>query len=116
MPLPKGWNASDCNVYRKEANNQYTNMNAVYSDGYMVFATDHFSEYTVTAEKLIPGTIMGDVNGDNSVNDRDSILLDRYLAEWGSEVIIAAADLNGDGKVNDQDSIILARTLAGWYD
>lgn len=91
-------------------------MKAVVSGEYLVFFTDHFSEYTVTTEKLIADTIMGDVNGDNSVNDRDSILLDRYLAEWGSEVIIAASDMNGDGKVNDQDSIILARTLAGWYD
>ncbi len=115
IPLPFSYDVK-IKVYRKEANNQYTDMNASYSDGYMVFTTDHFSEYTVTAQNLIPDTITGDVNGDNSVNDRDSILLDRYLAEWGSEVIIEASDMNGDGKVNDQDSIILARTLAGWYD
>ncbi len=116
IPVLDEENKHEYKVYRKEANGSYTDMKAVVSGEYLVFFTDHFSEYTVTTEKLIADTIMGDVNGDNSVNDRDSILLDRYLAEWGSEVIIAASDMNGDGKVNDQDSIILARTLAGWYD
>ncbi len=60
--------------------------------------------------------ILGDVNSDGRVNDRDSIQLDRYLAEWGNEINISAADFNGDGKVNDRDSISLARTLAGWYE
>lgn len=91
-------------------------MGAAIIENYLIFTTDHFSEYVITIREPISDIIQGDVNGDNSVNDRDSILLDRYLAEWGSEVIIAASDLNGDGKVNDQDSIILARTLAGWYD
>lgn len=116
IPLPTSWNASNCNVYRKETNNRYTDMRAVYSDGYMVFTTDHFSEYTVTSEKLVPDAVLGDVNGDQAVNDQDSILLSRYLAGWGNEIDTAAADINGDGSVNDQDSIILSRTLAGWYD
>ena len=64
---------------------------------------------------LIDNSMIGDVNTDNKVNDQDSILLDRHLAEWGNTIDISAADMNGDGKVNDQDSIILARTLAGWY-
>lgn len=116
IPIPDGADGSALKVYYRNENGQLTDMKAVISSNYIVFTTDHFSEYIVTSEKLVPDTITGDVNGDSSVNDRDSILLDRYLAEWGSEVIIAASDLNGDGKVNDQDSIILARTLAGWYD
>lgn len=116
IPVPEEGNTLEYKVYRREADGSYTDMEAIPSSRSLVFFTDHFSEYTVTAEKLIPDTITGDVNGDNTVNDRDSILLDRYLAEWGSEVIITASDLNDDGKVNDQDSIILARTLAGWYD
>ncbi len=60
--------------------------------------------------------LLGDVNGDQKVNDQDSILLSRYLSEWGNEIDLYSADMNGDGKVNDQDSIVLARTLAGWYE
>ncbi|MCM1059805.1 MAG: leucine-rich repeat protein [Eubacterium sp.] len=116
MPIPTDYNVTDCNVYRKEANNRYTNMNAVHSDGYMVFDTNHFSEYIITTEQLIPEAVLGDVNGDGKVNGQDNILLNRYLANWGNEIDMAAADMNGDGKVNGQDSIILARTLAGWYD
>ncbi len=91
-------------------------MKAVVSGNYIVFTTDHFSKYIVTIEQLIPDAITGDVNNDKSVNDRDSISLDRYLGDWDIEIFLEAADMNGDGKVNDQDSIILARTLAGWYE
>lgn len=65
---------------------------------------------------LIDNTLIGDVNADSKVNDQDSILLSRYLAEWGNTIDTAAADMNGDGKINDQDSIVLSRTLAGWYE
>ena len=116
IPVPNGWNGIECKVYRKEANGIYTDMNAKYENNYMVFVTDHFSEYIVTNEILSSNVTSGDVNTDSKVNDQDSILLDRHLAEWGNTIDISAADMNGDGKVNDQDSIILARTLAGWYD
>ena len=57
----------------------------------------------------------GDVDGNGRVNDQDSILLSRYLSEWGNDIYTVSAGMNGDGKVNDQDSIFLARMLAGWY-
>lgn len=116
IPIPAGASRNDFRVYYKDENGKLTDMKAVVSGNYIVFTTDHFSEYIVTTEQLIPDTIAGDVNNDQSVNDRDSISLDRYLGDWDIDILLTAADLNGDGKVNDQDSIILARTLAGWYE
>ena len=88
--------------------------------GFLVTSTVH-GEQSVPAigdvrMLLIDNTLTGDVNADSKVNDQDSILLSRYLAEWGNTIDTAAADMNGDGKINDQDSIVLSRTLAGWYE
>jgi hypothetical protein len=48
-------------------------------------------------------TLPGDVNGDGCVNNKDAILLLRYLA--GGEVALSVdeADLNGDGRENMED-------------
>lgn len=117
IPVPEGWIGTECRIYRKEKNNKYIDMMArLYKDDYEVFTTNHLSEYVITTENLLSIGICGDLNNDGKLNDQDSILLDRHLAEWGNTIDISAADMNGDGKVNDQDSIILARTLAGWYD
>lgn len=42
----------DAKVYREETNGKYTDMNAVYSNGYMIFTTNHFSRYIVTTNDL----------------------------------------------------------------
>ena len=66
----------------------------------------------------IVNVIIGDVDGNGSVNNRDSMVLDRYLAKWPGyteeNVDLKAADVNGDGVVNNKDSMILARYLAKW--
>lgn len=48
IPVPKEIDGTACKVYRQESDNTYTDMNAVYQDGYMVFTTDHFSRYVLT--------------------------------------------------------------------
>ena len=73
-----------------------------------------------SVETAIPASylIIGDVNGDRKVNNRDAMILERYVANWnGYEERIpdmAAADLNGDGLVNNRDALILDRYLAEW--
>ena len=52
LPVPENFNSEDCKVYRKEADGTYTDMKAVYSDGYMIFTTDHFSEYFLSTEPI----------------------------------------------------------------
>ncbi|MCM1055135.1 MAG: leucine-rich repeat domain-containing protein [Bacteroides sp.] len=52
LPVPEGWNAEDCRVYRKEENGGYTDMLAKAAGGFLSFFTDHFSEYVITTEDL----------------------------------------------------------------
>ncbi len=58
----------------------------------------------------------GDLNADESVNNRDLTLLLRYLAEWDSTRALSSlfADLNQDNLVDNRDLTLLLRFLAGW--
>ena len=58
--------------------------------------------------------IPGDINGDRVVNNKDAVLLFRYVAGWDIEVETAALDINGDGSVNNKDAVTLFRYVAGW--
>ena len=105
IPLPAGINSEECKVYREEENGSYTNMNAVYKDGFMEFTTEHFSKYVLTSEKL--GVIIGDVNGDDSVDSDDAIYLLYYTLLPEDYPINQSGDFNGDGEVNSDDAIYL---------
>ena len=77
------------------------------------------TEYTISANFTVPGgCLVGDVNADTQVTNRDSMILDRYVAGWeGYEqriIIMDAADLNRDTQVTNRDAIILDRVAAGW--
>ena len=61
-----------------------------------------------------PTFTLGDIDGNDSINNGDLIMLRRYLAGWGVEMNEEAADLDGSGEVNNRDAIWLARYLAGW--
>lgn len=112
IPVPANMNGADCKVYRQEADGTYTDMNAVYQDGYMVFTTDHFSVYVLTTNN--PNVLFGDTNADGTIDDWDSVLLERYLAGWEVEINTSAADIDKNGVVDDWDGVLLARKLAGW--
>lgn len=59
----------------------------------------------------------GDVNDDGVVDLVDSVLLERYLAEWEDVTInMVNADVNNDGEVDLVDSVLLDRYLAEWDD
>lgn len=99
-------------VYRIEEDGTKTDMNAVYSDGYMVFTTDHFSLYAL----VIPNDVdLGDVNGDGGVTIDDVTLIQKYLAsmvELDSKQI-KAADVTGDGDVSIDDVTKIQKFIAG---
>ena len=78
-------------------------------------------EVTDPAELIIPAFgvyYIGDVNGSGAVDNRDAVILDRYIAGWdGYDKYIKirdAADLNRDSKINNRDAMILDRYIAGW--
>ena len=53
IPVPADMDTNGLSVYRAEDDGSYTNMNAVFENGYMVFTTDHFSVYVMTYEEPI---------------------------------------------------------------
>ena len=55
--------------------------------------------------------MVGDVNGDGRVNNRDLGILQRYLNEWEIDIDAIATDMNGDGNVNNRDLGLLQQLL-----
>ena len=81
-------------------------------------------EIEVTIEKGTTGNLTytanyvlyGDVNGDNTLNAKDTTLLRRYLAGgYGVTTNSIASDINQDGILNSKDITLLRRYLAGGY-
>ena len=58
--------------------------------------------------------ILGDVNDDGQINNKDMGRLQRYLNGWNVTICEAAADTNGDGRINNKDYGLLQRYLNGW--
>lgn len=56
----------------------------------------------------------GNVNSDDSINNKDLGLLMQYLNGWDVDIDIAAADVNGDDGVNNKDYGLLMQYLNGW--
>ena len=109
IPVKEGLDGTKCKVYYNN-NGQFTDMNAVYKDGYMEFETTHFSEYVVV-EGTLPTTAMGDVNEDDKVDFLDAIVVLRHDAEiiQLTENQMKAAEVNKDGKVDFLDAIMILR-------
>ena len=69
------------------------------------------SAWLVNTYYVAPAVELGDVNGDDKINNRDLARLQQYLNEWDVTVEAAGADLNGDGKINNRDLAELQRML-----
>ena len=81
-----------------------------YYDSYAYqFALDHSIPYI-----LLDGVLLGDANGDGSVNINDVTTIQRYLAELESleGIYLHAADANQDGTVDIADATTLQMYLA----
>lgn len=59
-------------------------------------------------------SVVGDVNGDNQINNKDLALLMQYLNEWDVQVDDIAADTNGDGEINNKDYALLMQYVNEW--
>ena len=90
-----------------------------------VVGTDVFTLKTVfyeapAVEPTEPATsyIVGDVNLSGEVDNRDAMILDRYIAGWADYdryiKNMDAADMDRKGTVDNRDAMILDRVVAGW--
>ncbi len=116
IPVPATMNGADCKVYRQEADGTYTDMQAVYKNGYMVFTTDHFSIYILTVKDLnAPEIAMGDLNNDGQITAVDA----RWALQAASgtrplsDEQIQIADVNGDGQVTAVDARWILQAASG---
>ncbi len=57
---------------------------------------------------------IGDINGDNLVNNKDLALLMEQLNGWYVEINKEASDVNSDGFIDNKDYAILMRYTTGW--
>ena len=73
------------------------------------------AEYTAVYERKEkePPVIPYDINGDGETDNKDVVLLFRYLCGEEVEVNEEMLDVNGDGKINNKDVTVLFRILNG---
>lgn len=60
--------------------------------------------------------ILGDLNGDELVDNKDVVLLYRHVAGWNQDINNSILDFNGDGYVNNSDANHLLKYVSGWPD
>ena len=61
-------------------------------------------------------TLLGDANEDGKVNNKDLVMIQRFINSWGNEINETAADYNEDGKINNKDLVMIQRFINGWFD
>ena len=114
IPVPDTMDGNLCRVYREETDGTYTDMNAVYQNGCMVFTTDHFSQYVLTTQELENPTVtLGDVNADGKVDAVDARWVLQAAAGMRTLENATAADVNGDGKIDAVDARWILQAAAG---
>mgnify|MGYP003316630632 CR=1 FL=1 len=86
-------------------------------------SNEYYDEYnenvktTLRIDVISPASqIIGDINGDGTITNKDRFLLNRYLANMAGYTSInkTVADINGDGKLNNKDASLLFQYLSGW--
>ena len=111
LPVPDGVDGSKCKVYNIDGDNK-TDMNAVFTDGFLVFETDHFSVYAVVNPEEVPA-LLGDVNLDGKITvaDATEILKANVDLVTLTDEQKKLADFDGNGVVNVIDASELQRAI-----
>ncbi len=84
IPVPAALKGKTLYVFRAEDDGKYTNMNAKLDGDYMVFTTDHFSEYVVTIDGTLADTPESS-DSDNSSDNSDNESSDSENSNSGSD-------------------------------
>lgn len=114
MPVSESINSQYCKIYLKDENNNYTDMNALYEDGYMVFKTTKLGMFVITDSEM-KDTVLGDVNGDGRITYADAVLI--LQADSNTQQLTESqkliADVNSDNKIDYNDAVQILRKDAG---
>ena len=97
------YNCTECN---KEIYRQPFTINAL---GH-TYDDELDTDCNVCGESAIPVTY-GDVNDDGWINNKDYVVLIRYINDWDVKIITAACDVNRDGQINNKDCSILMQYI-----
>ena len=57
--------------------------------------------------------VPGDTDGDGEINNKDVVVLFRYVSSETGSIIFAIFDFNGDGEINNKDVVELFRFVSG---
>ena len=71
-------------------------------------------EEDVVRAAAIETGVLGDLNGDSLVDNKDVILLYRHVAGWEQDINSKILDFNGDGYTNNNDAYHLMNYVSGW--
>ena len=106
LPVPQGMNGADMRVYHIADNGAKTDMNAVYSNGFMIFDTDHFSVYSIEPTLDI---VYGDADGSGEVDITDAMLVFYHVAkkELLPEEALVRCNVNDDNDVDIADAMAI---------
>ncbi len=110
LPVSETIDVRKCGVGYIDNDGNIVKIAAKYQDGYMVFETDCLATYLVFEKNYISG----DINADESINNKDLGLLMQHLNDWDVEIVSAATDVNADGSVNNKDYGLLMQYINQW--
>lgn len=83
----------------------------------LTYASTDPNSFTYSQAYAAPLSLIGDINGNGSIDAGDTMLLARYVAAWSGYDTLPCpqnGDLNNDGSINSSDIAILARYTASW--
>ncbi|MBO5008581.1 MAG: leucine-rich repeat protein [Clostridia bacterium] len=96
----------------------YKGVKGNYVDGDNVNYDENFEPVGfvyISGNVIVANRIPGDINGDESVDNKDATFLLRYLAGWSVPNLLEdTLDIDGSTTVDNKDATILLRYLAGW--
>ena len=75
-------------------------------------ASETSAPITETASESVQ--LSGDVNGDNIVDIKDVIRLQKYIAGNSVSINTGNSDISGDGKIDASDIALLQKTVSNW--
>ena len=113
VPVPEGFDAASCEVFRINADGTYQTMHAKLIDGKLVFMTSHLSCYAIV-EGYVEGYMRGDADGDGEITVSDALAALRIAAKLAEPVgnQTVTCDVDDDDEITVSDALMILRVAA----